>query len=262
MKKLEYAELHEAFDPKFKELMKLIRGSAKTSVFTGAGVSTLSGIPDFRGKHGVYTTLWHNLSVEEILNIDFFYEHPDIFYRWAGDVWYHLEEYEPNIVHLTLAKMEKKGYVRDVFTQNIDFMHQRAGSENVYELHGSARHAYCTRCHKHYDYKDIAPIAREHKVPYCNCGSPIKPDIVFYGEALDHTTMLRAQNSFENCSLCLILGSSLTVYPASTYPALAIRRGIPTVVVNAQQTGLDSSATLCFKDLEQVFSAIAQEIEK
>ena len=105
----EYREKDEVFERKFSEFVKILDSSKKTAVFTGAGVSTLSGIPDFRGKGGVYTHDYDGMSVEEILSIDYFYSHPDIFYRWAESVWYHLEDYEPNIVHYTLAKMEEKG---------------------------------------------------------------------------------------------------------------------------------------------------------
>ena len=145
-----YAESSEVFRPKFEKLVKLIENSNRMTVFTGAGVSTLSGIPDFRGKHGVYNDPWQGMEVEDIISMTFFRREPGIFYKWAKDVWYRLEDYEPNIVHRTLALMQKKGLLRAVYTQNIDMLHQRAGSVNVYEVHGSPEFHHCTRCRARY----------------------------------------------------------------------------------------------------------------
>ena len=259
----EYQESKNVFDAKLKTLVETIKRSKKIAVFTGAGVSTLSGIPDFRGKHGVYNSPWHDLNVEEIISIDFFRQNPKIFYEWAEEVWYHLEDYKPNIVHKTLAKMEDKGLLSSgIFTQNIDFLHQRAGSKLVYELHGSAKHSFCTNCHAFYTYEEVAPIVREGIVPLCkSCGSPIKPDIVFYGECLNSTTLRAAEVSFSQADLTFILGSSLTVYPAASLPSLTLYRGGKVVIVNAQKTNIDKEAFLCFKDLEQTFTALNKELD-
>lgn len=255
----EYREDEKVFAEKFSLLADLIGSSRKIAVFTGAGVSTLSGIPDFRGSHGVYNSPWQGLSVEEILSIDYFYAHPEIFYKWAEEVWYHLEEYKPNIVHTTLANMEKAGLLSSgVFTQNIDFLHQRAGSQRVYELHGSAKHSYCTNCNAYYTYEQVAPIVRRGDVPRCTtCGGLIKPDIVFYGEKLDSSILKRAEIAFSQAELTLVLGSSLTVYPAASFPKLTSYYGGKVVIVNARPTDQDRSAVLCFNDLEQVFSALS-----
>ena len=190
-----YREDEGLFRAKFDSFTALLSSCRKVAVFTGAGVSTLSGIPDFRGAHGVYNSPWNGLSVEEILSIDYFYSHPEIFYAWAEEVWYHLEDYKPNICHDALAKMEGKGLLTSgLFTQNIDFMHQRAGSRLVYELHGSAKSAYCTNCNAYYTYDQIAPVVRRGEVPRCTtCGSLIKPDIVFYGEALSSSVLKQAE---------------------------------------------------------------------
>ena len=258
----EYREKDEVFERKFSEFLKILDSSKKTAVFTGAGVSTLSGIPDFRGKGGVYTHDYDGMSVEEILSIDYFYSHPDIFYRWAESVWYHLEDYEPNIVHYTLAKMEEKGMLPGgIFTQNIDFMHQRAGSRKVYELHGSARSAYCTNCNAYYTYDQIAPVVRSGDVPRCRtCGGLIKPDIVFYGESLSSDVLKRAEITFSQADLTLVLGSSLTVYPAAAFPQLTRYNGGKIVIVNAQPTSQDKDAVLTFTDLEQFFTALDHHI--
>ncbi len=258
----EYAEDISVFEPKLDRLLELIRNSRKMVVFTGAGVSTLSGIPDFRGKHGVYNSPWHNLAVEDILSLDYFYSHPEIFYKWAEEVWYHLEEYEPNNVHTTLAKLEEKGFLpAGIFTQNIDFLHQRAGSKRVYELHGSAKHSYCTNCNAFFTYNEIAPIVRKGEVPHCpHCKGLIKPDIVFYGENLDSSTLKRANIAFSQADLALVLGSSLTVYPAAYYPSYTAHAGGKVVIVNAQYTNQDELAVLTFKDLEQVFTALDKQL--
>ena len=259
----EYREDEKIFNEKFKYLESLIKESPKIAIFTGAGVSTLSGIPDFRGAHGVYNSPWKGLSVEEILSIDYFYSHPEIFYKWAEEVWYHLEEYKPNIVHNVLARMEEHDLLSTgIFTQNIDFLHQRAGSKRVYELHGSAKHSYCTNCHAHYSYEEVAPIVRSGHVPYCKtCSGLIKPDIVFYGEALDSSILKRAEIAFSQADLTLVLGSSLTVYPAASFPKLTAYYGGKVVIVNADATAQDESAELTFRDLEQVFSALSKLLD-
>jgi len=258
----EFNEEESVFQPKIEKLKQLILQSRRLCVFTGAGVSTLSGIPDFRGAHGVYTDPWHGMDVEDILNISFFFKRPDIFYQWAKDVWYRLEDYQPSIVHTTLAKMEAKGYLQSLYTQNIDMLHKRAGSKHLYEVHGSAEHHHCTKCGKHYSYGQIAPIVLQDKVPYCDvCHNVIKPDIVFYGENLDNYILSRAYEEFCHTDLCLVLGSSLTVQPAASFPYYATSHGAPLVIVNAQSTSQDSMADLRFTDLEQVFNSLNHWID-
>lgn len=153
-----------AFEKKFNTLKAMIRGSRSLVVLTGAGISTLSGIPDFRSNTGVYAKRWNEYQVEEILSIGFFHAHPELFYEWAKEFWYKLDSYLPNVVHTSLATLEKKGYVRGVFTQNIDMLHKKkAGSRKCYELHGSAEHHHCTNCNSYYSYASIAPIVLNGK---------------------------------------------------------------------------------------------------
>lgn len=248
----DYSESEEIFNSKFKRLCELIASSSKICVFTGAGVSTLSGIPDFRGKHGVYTDPWMGMNVEDIISLTFFRKSPDIFYKWAKDVWYRLEDYEPNIVHKVLADMKLP-----VFTQNIDMLHQRAGSSEVYEVHGSPRIHHCTKCGKSFTYDEIAPKVRADILPICpECSGVIKPDIVFYEESLNEDVLRKAWHSFADCDLCLCLGSSLTVQPAASFPVIAGQSGAKIVIVNAQSTYQDQYAELRFSDLYQVFSAL------
>ncbi len=255
-------EKEAAFTKKFEILKALIQGSRSTVVLTGAGISTLSGIPDFRSSKGVYSSTWENYQVEEILSISFFLQHPEIFYAWAKEYWYKLDQYQPNIVHAILAMLEKKGYMEGLFTQNIDMLHKRAGSRKCYEVHGSAEHHHCTNCNAYYSYLQVAPIVLQGQVPRCNqCDSVIKPDIVFYGENLDGFTLSRAYEMFGHAQLCIVLGSSLVVQPAASFPAYTVHRGAPLVIVNAQKTSFDGSATLRFTDLQQFSHAMAQFLE-
>lgn len=250
-------------DDKLKNLCSLIRKAKNLNVLTGAGISTLSGIPDFRGPKGVYNAKHLGEDVETILSIDYFYDHPDRFYEWASEVWYRLDDYEPNIVHTTLAKLERLGFVKSIFTQNIDCLHERAGSKKVYNLHGSASEGFCTECGRRYPYERIAPIIRSGKVPYCDaCGGLIKPDITLYGEGLDSLVLSRAVECSSHSDVFLVLGSSLTVQPASSLPLYALNNNAKIVVVNSQSTYIDSNAYLKFDDLEEVFKALDDEFKE
>ncbi|MFA6784226.1 MAG: NAD-dependent protein deacylase [Sphaerochaeta sp.] len=252
-------EKEAQFLKKFEILKALILNAKRMVVFTGAGVSTLSGIPDFRSSSGVYAKRFQDLDVEQILNISFFKKHPEIFYSWAKDIWYHLEDFKPNIVHTTLSKLEQKGYMQALYTQNIDMLHKKAGSKKLYELHGSAEHHHCTNCNSFFTYEQIAPQVKEGKVPICpQCKGVIKPDIVFYGENLDSLLLARAYEQFTHTDLCLVLGSSLQVNPAASFPYYATSNGAPLVLVNAQKTNQDGAATLKFSDLEQLFTALSR----
>lgn len=255
---IDYSEAESRFSEKFKLLSGFMDESRRIAVLTGAGVSTLSGIPDFRGTGGIYTKQYHQMNVEDILSIDFFHLHPEIFYKWAADVWFKLERHQPNIVHHTVARMERMKLIQEVFTQNIDLLHQRAGSKEVYEVHGSPMHNHCTRCRKHFSYEQVAPVASRGEVPHCDsCNGVIKPDIVFYGEALNHHMLMKAEETFgRSCDLCIVLGSSLNVSPVNQLPYMAVSHGSRLVIVNAQETPLDGYAAIRFRDLKQTCQAI------
>ncbi len=246
-----------------EQLLELVRKSKHITAFTGAGVSTLSGIRDFRGVNGVYTKRWHGLQVEEILSIDCFEEHPEYFYEWAREFVYCLERYEPSIVHKVLAKMEAAGKLVSLTTQNIDLLHTKAGSKRVYEIHGSPATHHCRKCHAETTYAQISPIVLSGKVPHCEkCGGVIKPDIVFYGEGLDNDLMECAYDDMAKSDLLLVLGSSLTVQPAASLPYATLRGGGNMVIVNSQPTPLDSEAYMNFTDLNAVFSYLDRELFK
>ncbi len=243
----------------YSAFFDLYSKSRRIVVLTGAGVSTLSGIPDFRSSGGLYSKEFGNMSVEEILEIGFFRLHPDVFYSWARDNWYQMDSYEPNIIHRTLAEMERRGRLTEgIFTQNIDNLHQRAGSKKVYELHGSVRFGYCMECHRQYGYDEIARSVNAGAVPVCaSCGGVIKPDIVFYGEPLDSSMLMRAENAFANADLAIVLGSSLVVNPAASLPYISARNGKDIVIVNRQRTYIDDYAAIRYDDLEEFFSAFS-----
>ena len=238
----------------------LYERSSRIVVLTGAGVSTLSGIPAFRSSGGLYSEKFGNMSVEEILEIGFFRQHPDVFYSWAKDYWYQMEKFQPNIIHRVLAEVEKRGKLTEgIFTQNIDNMHQRAGSRKVYELHGSVRFGYCMNCHKQYDYETLARAVNADCVPVCSsCGGVIKPDIVFYGEALNTTMLMRAENAFANADLAIVLGSSLVVNPAASLPYISVRNGKDIVIVNRQKTYIDDYCAYRYDDLEEFFTEFSE----
>lgn len=247
----------------FDLFVDIFEEARRIVVLTGAGVSTLSGIPDFRSSNGLYSKKFGHMSVEEILDIRFFTLHPDVFYSWAKGNWYILESFKPNIIHYTLAKLETIGKLSEgIFTQNIDGLHQKAGSKKVYELHGSLRNGYCTNCHAWYSYEEISRWVNKDMVPVCSqCGGVIKPDIVFYGEPLDSTMLERADNAFSKSDLALVFGSSLVVNPAASLPSLTVNNGANVVIVNRDKTYLDDYAKLRFDDLKSFFDMFSSYLD-
>ena len=244
----------------FDEFIKLLEKSRRVVALTGAGVSTLSGIPDFRSSDGLYSKSYGKLDVETIVSINFFNLHPDVFYSWAKDYWFRMDSFKPNIIHKTLADLERLGKLSEgIFTQNVDFLHERAGSKNVYPLHGTLERGFCTNCHAYYDYKYMANEVEKGNVPKCrNCEGVVKPDIVFYGENLNSSILSRAESAFSYADLVLVLGTSLVVNPAATLPYLSVREGKDIVIVNRDKTYLDDYAVLKFDDLGAFFTSLSK----
>lgn len=220
------------------------------AVFTGAGVSTLSGIKDFRSRDGAYSRPFHGRSVEDILSLETFRREPELFYAWAKEFCYCLDRFSPNIVHKMVAHLERKSHSRGVMTQNIDVLHQAAGSKTVYEIHGSPSSHHCMKCRKTYGYDDVAPKVMASELPRCSCGGVIKPDIIFYGERLNERVLSTCVHESESCALFIVLGSSLVVQPAASLPAIACESGAKLCIVNAQATPLDRYADFRFDDLK------------
>lgn len=239
------------------ELHDLLLSSTNTIAFTGAGVSTASGIRDFRGKNGIYNDTFHGYHVEELFGIDLFRSDPSLFYAWSKDFVYGLDAFRPCTVHNLLARLERQNLLHGIITQNIDRLHTLAGSQKVWEVHGSAQWHHCLTCGRAEPYDHIAPIVRAGQVPTCPCGGIFKPDIVFYGEALPEATFQGALSAAQHTDLMLVLGSSLTVYPAAALPEEAYRCGARIVIVNDSPTALDSRALLRLPNLVETFTELA-----
>lgn len=223
-------------------LQQIIDDSKNIVFFGGAGVSTESGIPDFRSVDGLYNQKY-DYPPEEILSHTFFCNHTDYFYNFYRDKLI-CTDAEPNPAHLKLAELEKSGELSAVVTQNIDGLHQKAGSKTVFELHGSTLRNYCTKCGKFFD---VDYIADSKGVPKCDkCGGLVKPDVVLYEEGLDNNTVNGAVNAISNADCLIVAGTSLTVYPAAGF--IRYFRGKYFVLINRDETAADSSANLVIHD--------------
>ena len=237
-------------DEKINEFIKIINESNNIVFFGGAGVSTESGIPDFRSKDGLYNQKY-KFPPEEILSHTFFMNNTGEFYKFYRDKMNSLK-YEPNITHLKLAKLEKIGKLKAIITQNIDGLHQKAGSRVVYELHGSVLRNYCMKCKKAYsaDY-----IFSNENIPICECGGLIKPDVVLYGEMLNDDMVSKSIEAIKNAEVLIIGGTSLTVYPANSL--IYYFKGKKLILINKDFTQMDNMADLVINDsLGNVFKKL------
>ena len=222
-------------------LQEIIDHSKNVVFFGGAGVSTESGIPDFRSTDGLYNQKY-DYPPEEILSHTFFVSHTEAFYDFYRDKMLCLTA-EPNAAHKKLAELEQKGKLSAVVTQNIDGLHQKAGSKNVFELHGSIHRNYCTQCHKFFD-ADF--IANSVGIPICDCGGIIKPDVVLYEEGLDDATVTGAVDAISSADCLIVAGTSLNVYPAAGF--IRYFRGKYFVLINRDVTPADKYADLVIHD--------------
>ena len=233
-----------------EKLKKLISNSNSIVFFGGAGVSTESGIPDFRSKDGLYNQKY-KYPPEQILSHTFFINKTKEFYEFYREKMNSLK-YEPNITHLKLASLEKEGKLKAVITQNIDGLHQKAGSEKVFELHGSVLRNYCMGCKKFYD---AGVVFNSLGIPKCECGGIIKPDVVLYEEPLNNDIVEEAITTIKNADLMIVAGTSLTVYPASGL--VNYFKGKNLVLINRDATPFDYRANLVINDsLGNVFKEI------
>ena len=237
-------------DSKIETLKTWIEASDNIVFFGGAGVSTESGIPDFRSVDGLYHQQFE-YPPETILSHTFFYQQPDYFYRFYRQKMLPLEA-QPNAAHKKLAELEQAGKLRAVITQNIDGLHQKAGSRNVLELHGSIWRNYCTRCGKFYPPEFIRDCAG---VPRCDCGGVVKPDVVLYEEGLSEDVLHRAVHAIFETDVLIVGGTSLTVYPAAGL--IRYYRGSKLVLINRDETPYDTAADLVLRDpIGQVFAQL------
>lgn len=226
-----------------EELKKMIDESKRIVFLGGAGVSTESGIPDFRSENGIFKAVRDfGYPPETLLSRSFFDRHPDIFFKYyrtllmSGDA-------KPNKAHYALAKLERIGKLTAIATQNIDGLHQMAGSKNVYELHGSIKRNYCMRCRRFYD---DTFVANAKGVPHCECGGIVKPDVVLYEEGLDTDTLMGAVKHISKADMMIVGGTSLQVYPAAGL--IDYYRGSRLVLINKSSTPYDSYADLVIND--------------
>lgn len=245
-----------------KEMIDAIMEAKCVGALTGAGVSTLCGIPDFRGPQGLY----RQPDAERMFDIEWFDRDPSIYYRGSRELVYGLGDYRPGPVHTALKKLEDLGKLAGIATQNIDMLHQKAGSSQVYEVHGSPIVHRCRKCGQTISYDKICEMIRrgEEKtghgsvvVPRCACGGVFKPDITFFGEMLPEEAFASAQELAVKSDVFLVLGTSLTVYPAAGLPQLTLRHGGKVFIVNAQPTALDDYAAGRYSDLKAFADAIA-----
>jgi NAD-dependent deacetylase len=234
----------------FDTLKTWVDEAKRLVFFGGAGVSTESGIPDFRSVDGLYNQKY-KYPPEEIISATFFRERPEEFFAFYKEKMLPLG-FEPNVTHKVLARWEREGKLSAVVTQNIDGLHQKAGSKNVLELHGSVLRNYCTRCGRSYS---AAFVKNSSGIPRCDCGGIVKPDVVLYEESLDSDVMYRAARAISEADVLIVAGTSLTVYPAAGM--IGYYRGNRLVLINRDRTPYDGEADLVIHDsLGKVFSAL------
>lgn len=223
-------------------------------VFTGAGVSTDSGLKDFRSKDGIYNIkLDYNKSPEYMLSSNCFYDETELFYNFY---WKYIisNNVKPNITHKYLKKLEDSGKLKAIVTQNIDGLHTLAGNRKVYEIHGTIYKNHCIKCGKEYELECI----KKKGIPHCECGGIIKPDVVLYGESLPNDIYEGAIREIRNCDMLIVLGTSLTVYPASDL--VNYFRGKYLVIINRDTTAYDYKADLVInKELKEIFSNLKEK---
>ncbi len=235
---------------KLETLKQWISESSRIVFFGGAGVSTESGIPDFRSVDGLYSQKFE-YPPETIISHSFYLRKPEYFFRFYREKMLPLG-FEPNITHKVLAKWEEEGRLSAVVTQNIDGLHQKAGSQKVCELHGSVLRNYCTRCGK---FHTAEFVKNSSGVPKCVCGGTVKPDVVLYEESLDGDTVEKSVDAIAGADLLIVAGTSLTVYPAAGL--IRYYRGSRLVLINRDATPFDSQADLVLhQSLGEIFSRL------
>ena len=242
-----------------KRFAEMIKECNNIVFFGGAGVSTESGVKDYRSKDGLYNTVKdYGVSPEVILSHSFFFQNPDVFYDFYRK--YFTADVKPNKAHKALAELEKIGKLKAVITQNIDGLHQLAGSRNVIELHGTAKEFYCSRCCTISDNETVIGIIKSGKIPKCeNCGGIMKPKVVLYEEQLYDGVAEKAISYIEKADMLIVGGTSLAVYPAASF--VRYFRGKYIVIINKSETGYDSNANLIVREnIGEFFEKTMKEI--
>jgi len=219
-----------------KKIAKEIKNAKLVVALTGAGISTESGIPDFRGKNGI----WSRFNIDEYGHIDNLIKNPEKVWKMLRLLIKETKDAKPNPAHISLAEMEKMGYLHAIITQNVDGLHQMAGSKNVLEFHGNFREAVCMKC------KKVYPIEKIIENPRCSCGGWLKPNAVFFGEEIPRDVLIKAFEYAGNCDLMLVIGTSALVYPAAHLPYIAKENGAKIVEINMEKSGISHIADYSF----------------
>jgi len=246
---------------KIEELIDLVDISNDIVIFTGAGVSAESGIPTYRGKGGY----WNKYDPNKYANIDYFYKDPSYYWSFFKEVRSPvLQSARPNIAHKSIADLENTEKIRSLITQNIDGLHQVAGSKNIIELHGNTRIFECLKCKKKFTLDNVNTLLESKLPPECSeCGSLIRPGVIFFGEVLDSEVLSMAEKNTLEADLFIAVGSSLVVQPAASLPLIAKNNGAKFAIINIDPTPLDSMADCVINiSASEVLSKIAQEIIK
>jgi NAD-dependent deacetylase len=236
---------------------EMLRQSRSAVALTGAGLSTPSGIPDFRSPR---SGLWENVDPMEVASLAAFRYHPERFYAWVRPLAATIHQAQPNPAHRALAALEAEGLLKLIITQNIDELHWRAGSRRVVELHGNLREATCGQCHRVQAAGDmLAQFIQDGRVPRCaDCGGVLKPNVILMGEQLLESTLREARQAARRCDVMLVAGSSLEVLPSAELPLEALARGARLVLVNYEPTYLDARADVLIRaDVAQVLPRMA-----
>ena len=235
------------------KIVDAFNGSNKITVFTGAGISTNCGIPDFRGPHGLYNSVQKKYNLpypEAIFDINYFRNNPEPFFDLSRELF--STKISPSISHNFIAWLEEKNKIALVMTQNIDMLHRIAGNKKIIECHGTYTTAHCINCNKEYKIEEIETPMKKGDVPFCSCGNFIKPDVVFFGEQLP-VDFFKAYQSPPETDLILVMGTSLTVQPAASF-ALKITENTRSIIVNFESTMYDSIFSYSIKEDLDVFS--------
>lgn len=238
----------------------LFRSARRVVVLTGAGLSTSSGIPDFRSEG---TGLWSRDEPMEVASLNTFRTAPEKFFHWFRPLAGQIFNARPNPAHLALAEMEKAGRVQTIITQNIDTLHQKAGSKNVIETHGTMRSLSCTQCYQQVEAAIyLAAFVEKGEMPHCpQCGGVLKPDVILFGEQLPQAAWVRAQSDVRQCDLMMVAGSSLEVLPVAGLPLQALERGAHLIILNNTPTYLNVRADIVIlENVAEIIPEIAKRV--
>jgi NAD-dependent deacetylase len=238
----------------------LFRQSKHAVVLTGAGLSTPSGIPDFRSTG---TGLWSSDEPMEVASLNTFRANPEKFFQWFRPLANQIYNAQPNAAHIALAELEHAGRISSIITQNIDILHQKAGSKTVIEMHGTMKTLTCTQCYHQVDAAlYLAPLVDKGEIPHCpKCEQVLKPDVILFGEQLPQAAWFKAQREARQCDLMLVAGSSLEVLPVAGLPMQALDRGAHLIIINNTQTYLNVRADVTIlEDVAMIIPAITERV--